>query len=352
MAAHQITINPLSGGIGTAPAGVVPYASDTWGVDAVRMPQAGTPSVNAQAKLSPAGMARQPVSGTLTVRFTGKISPSATVRGPQLGNTTVSFSLAIVAGSCPPRSMFGNVRVASRRDVAISGMGECLARLGEADFVSIASVAPGGCTREAAAFGLPSLQTAADLLAHAVEQRSSWGSPLVAFGWDAGPESISTVLGMGRPGLSHHVDVYAQGAGTPPVMGPVLLVTKVQVETPAIEKRTLTGLPDILTLVEILPPGMVSRCVTGPVIEVKSTALALPAGILTVPAVPPLFEVRTETYLVTLLRGVANMQEEVRGIAVYTATATPVQGIIIPTTRLEGILNIIIPITGTTRSIM
>ena len=28
MAAHHITINPLSGGIGTAPAGVVPHASD------------------------------------------------------------------------------------------------------------------------------------------------------------------------------------------------------------------------------------------------------------------------------------------------------------------------------------
>ena len=70
------------------------------------------------------------------------------------------------------------------------------------------------------------------------------------------------------------------------------------------------------------------------------------------PAVPPLFEVRTETYLVTLLRGVANTREEVRGIAVYTAAATPVQGIVIPTTRIAGILNTIIPIEGMTRSIM
>ncbi len=240
----------------------------------------------------------------------------------------------------------------SRRDVAISGIGERLAGFGEADFVSITSVAPGGCAREAAALGLPSLQTAADLSAHAVEQRSSWGSPLMAFGWDAGPENIPTALRMGRPGLLSHVDVHARGTAARPAMGPVLLVTTVQVETPAIEKRALTGLPGILTLVEILPSGMVSRCVTGPVIEVKSTALALPAGILTVPAVPPLFEVRTETYLVTLLRGVANTREEVRGIAVYTAAATPVQGIVIPTTRIAGILNTIIPIEGMTRSIM
>lgn len=58
MAAHQITINPLSGGIGTAPAGVVPYASDMWGVNAVRVPQVGTPSARTQAKAITVGAVR------------------------------------------------------------------------------------------------------------------------------------------------------------------------------------------------------------------------------------------------------------------------------------------------------
>ena len=88
------------------------------------------------------------------------------------------------------------------------------------------------------------------------------------------------------------------------------------------------------------------------VLNALDPALALPVGILMASAVPPLFEVRTETFLITPIAGVANIHEGLCGIAVYTATATPVQGIIIPTTRIEGILNIIIPITGRTRSIL
>ena len=83
MAAHQITINPLSGGIGTAPAGVVPYASDMWGVNAVRVPQVGTPSARTQAKAITVGIARRATTGDVSISFTSRLSPPAIVQAPQ-----------------------------------------------------------------------------------------------------------------------------------------------------------------------------------------------------------------------------------------------------------------------------
>ena len=100
MAAHQITINPLSGGIGTAPAGIVPYASDMWGVNAVRVPQVGTPSSKAQAKAITVGTARRAATGDVSISLTSKLSPPAIIRASQWGTATLSFSSAVEAESC------------------------------------------------------------------------------------------------------------------------------------------------------------------------------------------------------------------------------------------------------------
>lgn len=351
MAAHQITINPLSGGIGTAPAGVVPYASDMWGVNVVRVPQVGTPSARTQANAITVGAVRHAATGGVSISFTSKLTPPAIIRAPQWGMATLSFPFTVEAESCPPRSAFGTAELVTLRDVGIPSVAQLPALAGEPAIVSIATVTPDGCPRDTV-LGLTSLQTTIDISTHSLEHRSLWGTPLVSFGWDVAPEDIPTMRRMGAPGLSNHVDVHARGTAARPAMGPVLLVTKVQVDISATGRKTETGLPGILTLVEILPSGVVSGSVTGPVIEVESTALALPAGTLTLSVMPPLFEVRTETFLVTPIAGMVITHEELCGIAVYTATTTPVQGIIIPTTRIEGILNIIIPIAGTTRSIL
>ena len=351
MAAHQITINPLSGGIGTAPAGVVPYASDMWGVNAVRVPQVGTPSARTQAKALTVGIAGRAATGDVSTSFTSRLNPPAIVQASQWGTATLSFSSVVEADSCPPRSAFGTTVLASRRDVGIPSVAQLPALAGEPALVSIATVTPGGYTR-GTAHGLPSLKLAADVSAHALPHQSSWGNPLVSFGWDVASEGIPTTRGAGVPGLSNHVDVHPAGTARWAAVAPVLFETTARVETLGPEAWTLLGSPGVQSLVEALPSGISSQVAASAGIRVESTALALPVGILMASAVPPLFEVRTETFLITPIAGVANIHEGLCGIAVYTATATPVQGIIIPTTRIEGILNIIIPIAGTTRSIL
>lgn len=351
MAAHQITINPLSGGIGTAPAGVVPHASDMWGVNAVRVPQVGTPSARTQAKAITVGAVRHAATGSVSISFTSRLSPPAIVQASQWGTATLSFSSVVEADSCPPRSAFGTTVLASRRDVGIPSVAQLPALAGEPALVSIATVTPGGYTR-GTALGLPSLKLAADVSAHALPHQSSWGNPLVSFGWDVASEGIPTTRGVGVPGLSNHVDVHPAGTARWAAVAPVLFETTARVETLGPEAWTLLGSPGVQSLVEALPSGISSQVAASAGIRVESTALALPVGILMASAVPPLFEVRTETFLITPIAGVTNIHEGLCGIAVYTATATPVQGIIIPTTRIEGILNIIIPITGTTRSIL
>ena len=351
MAAHQITINPLSGGIGTAPAGVVPHASDMWGVNAVRVPQVGTPSARTQAKAITVGAVRHAATGGVSISFTSRLSPPAIVQASQWGTATLSFSSAVEADSCPPRSAFGTAALATLRDVGIPSVAQLPALAGEPAIVSIATVTPDGYTQDTAP-GLPSLKLTADVSAHALPRQSSWGSPIVSFGWDVAPEDILTARGVGVPGLSNHVDVHPAGTARQAAVAPVLFETTARVETLGPEAWTLPGSPGVQSLIETLPSGISSLVAASTAIRVESTALALPGGILAASAVPPLFEVRTETYLITPITGVANIHEELCGIAVYTATATPVQGIIIPTTRIEGILNIIIPIMGTTRSIL
>ncbi|WP_308774859.1 hypothetical protein [uncultured Bilophila sp.] len=351
MAAHQITINPLSGGIGTAPAGVVPYASDMWGVNAVRVPQVGTPSARTQAKAITVGAVRHAATGGVSISFTSRLSPPAIVQAPQWGTATLSFSFTVEADSCPSRSAFGTAALTTLRDVGIPSVAQLPALAGEPAIVSIATVTPDGYTRDTA-LGLPSLKLAADVSAHALPHQTSWGNPLVSFGWDVASEGILTTRGVGVPGFSNHVDVHPMETARQAVVASVLFETTARIETLGPEEWTLLGAPGVQSLVEALPSGISSQVAANAGIRVESTALALPGGILAAYAVPPLFEVRTETYLITPIAGVANIHEELCGIAVYTATATPVQGIIIPTTRIEGILNIIIPIAGTTRSIL
>lgn len=351
MAAHQITINPLSGGIGTAPAGVVPYASDMWGVNAVRVPQVGTPSARTQAKAITVGAVRHAATGSVSISFTSRLSPPAIVQDPQWGTATLSFSFTVEADSCPSRSAFGTAALTTLRDVGIPSVVQLPALAGEPAIVSIATVTPDGYTRDTA-LGLPSLKLAADVSAHALPHQSSWGTPLVSFGWDVASEGIPTTRGVGVPGLSNHVDVHPAGTARQAAVASVLFETTARIETLGPEAWTLPGSPGVQSLVETLPSGISSQVAASAGIRVESTALALPSGIFAASAVPPLFEVRTETYLITPIAGVANIHEGLCGIAVYTATATPVQGIIIPTTRIEGILNIIIPITGRTRSIL
>ena len=338
MAAHQITINPLSGGIGTAPAGVVPYASDMWGVNAVRVPQVGTPSARTQAKALTVGIAGRAATGDVSTSFTSRLNPPAIVQASQWGTATLSFSSVVEADSCPPRSAFGTTVLASRRDVGIPSVAQLPALAGEPALVSIATVTPGGYTR-GTALGLPSLKLAADVSAHALPHQSSWGNHLVSFGWDVASEGIPTTRGAGVPGLSNHVDVHPAGTARWAAVAPVLFETTARVETLGPEAWTLLGSPGVQSLVEALPSGISSQVAASAGIRVESTALALPVGILMASAVPPLFEVRTETFLITPIAGVANIHEGLCGIAVYTATATPVQGIIIP-------------IAGTTRSIL
>ena len=137
MAAHQITINPLSGGIGTAPAGVVPYASDMWGVNAVRVPQVGTPSARTQAKALTVGIAGRAATGDVSTSFTSRLNPPAIVQASQWGTATLSFSSVVEADSCPPRSAFGTTVLASRRDVGIPSVAQLPALAGEPALVSI-----------------------------------------------------------------------------------------------------------------------------------------------------------------------------------------------------------------------
>lgn len=198
MAAHQITINPLSGGIGTAPAGIVPYASDMWGVNAVRVPQVGTPSSKAQAKAITVGTARRAATGDVSISLTSKLSPPAIIRASQWGTATLSFSSAVEAESCPPRSVFGTAVLASRRDVGVPSMAHLPALTGEPTIISIAMVSPVGCPRDTV-LGLTSLQTTTDISAHSLEHRSLWGTPLVSFGWDVASEGIPTTRGWGGP---------------------------------------------------------------------------------------------------------------------------------------------------------
>ena len=148
MAAHQITINPLSGGIGTAPAGVVPYASDMWGVNAVRVPQVGTPSARTQAKALTVGIAGRATTGDVSISFTSRLSPPAIVQAPQWGTATLSFPFTVEADSCPSRSAFGTAALATLRDVGIPSVAQLPALAGEPAIVSIATVTPGGYTRD------------------------------------------------------------------------------------------------------------------------------------------------------------------------------------------------------------
>lgn len=143
MAAHQITINPLSGGIGTAPAGVVPYASDMWGVNAVRVPQVGTPSARTQAKALTVGIAGRATTGDVSISFTSRLSPPAIVQAPQWGTATLSFPFTVEADSCPSRSAFGTAALATLRDVGIPSVAQLPALAGEPAIVSIATVTPG-----------------------------------------------------------------------------------------------------------------------------------------------------------------------------------------------------------------